>query len=86
MAELGAEGEAAIQQYGELRASLADAGAELQKVVMAPQHSLQFLRAGRIVAVRMGAVSLCQGGPMVLKHEFHCGACLEVACKDPWPL
>ena len=40
----------------ELKSQVAALGDRMREVVMQPQHCLQFLRAGRIVAVRDGEV------------------------------
>lgn len=54
---MGREGDEAIKQYTELRTQLAAVQAEIQGFVLQPQYSMQFLRAGRIVSIRDGAVS-----------------------------
>uniref|UniRef100_A0ABQ7GPW6 HUA enhancer 2 n=1 Tax=Dunaliella salina TaxID=3046 RepID=A0ABQ7GPW6_DUNSA len=54
MASLGKEGEDAIRDYLKLRSQIAEQSNVIRHVVLQPQHSLQFLRAGRIVSVQDG--------------------------------
>lgn len=56
-ADAGREGDEAILQYKSLLTQLAELELALKAVCMQPQYCLQFLRAGRVVAVRDGEVS-----------------------------
>ena len=56
-ADAGREGDDAILQYKSLLTRLAELEVALKAVCMQPQHCLQFLRAGRVVAVRDGEVN-----------------------------
>ena len=73
-AAAGREGDDAIVQYKSLLGRLAELEAAVRAVCVQPQHCQQFLRAGRIVAVRDGEVRggaflLC-AGPHFIVHKF----------------
>ena len=55
-ADAGREGDDAIVQYKSLVTKLAELDVALRAVCMQPQYCLQFLRAGRVVAIMDGVV------------------------------
>ena len=73
-AAAGREGDDAIVQYKSLLGRLAELEAAVRAACVQPQHCQQFLRAGRIVAVRDGEVRegaffLC-AGPHFIMHKL----------------
>ena len=56
-AALQLEGQAAIDEYRQLRSALADAEARIAAAIQQPDHALAFLRPGRLIRVREGMVS-----------------------------